>query len=263
LSGEKPEIIALIPAAGRGTRLGQIPCSKELLPLIPTVGNPYAPWPGSRVAIEDTLYMLAENGVLSAVIVVAPEKTDIQPYLENFPCPDIDVRFVERASSPSVPHTLAAALADISGTEFALVFPDIVFSPRDTLRRLALQHATNGADITLALVPSDRGDKVDMVTTSPAGDVLDILPKPGAGRRGLTWIAALWNARFSAYLADFVARQKEVTAGEIHVSDVFNAARTDGLAVRALTIMDGKALDIGTPEDLEALWRLGFDDYRR
>lgn len=258
MAGRNSDCVALIPAAGKGSRLGELPCSKELVPLVPGAGSPYVAAPGTRVAIEDTLHVLGENGIREAIIVITAEKQDIPAYLGDGTKAGVALTYVVRAPSPSVPHTLASAAPEVGNRTVVLVFPDILYRPRDAVSRLLYRHRESGADLTLALVPSDRGDKVDLVDTDATGRVSGIRAKPGAGQRGWTWIAAAWGQRFTACLAAQVAGYNRRAAREPYVGDIVNAACRDGLTVLTLHIPDGAALDIGTPEDLERLWRHGF-----
>jgi glucose-1-phosphate thymidylyltransferase len=238
--------------------LGKLPFSKELLALRPAADDPFVASPGTRVAIEDSLQVLTENGVRDAYIVIAPGKEDIPAYLETNPVCGIDVTFLCRDSSPSVPHTLSTAIPYLGDQNIILIFPDIVFHPRNAIARTVAEHAAHDADVTLGLVPSIRGDKVDIVTLDQDGNVLAITPKPGAGIHGWTWITAAWSSDFSAFLQDYTDRGARAQNRELFVGDVMNAAMQSGLAIGGLSIPDGSALDIGTPEDLKSLMQRDF-----
>lgn len=250
----KSDIIAVLPAAGKASRLGPLPCSKEILPLQPDGIGSYSPSPGSRVVIEDALHMLGENGIHDAIVVTAPGKEDIADYLGAGPVGGVRVSYRVRANSPSVPHTLLTACEDLQDEDILIWFPDILVSPRDAVSQLAATHAASAADVTLALVPSDRGDKVDIVECEESGRVLAIYPKPGAGVSGWTWIAGLWSAKFTAYLRRTVATLQPGAEREMHVGDIINAACEAHFIIQSVNFPTGKALDIGTPEDLALLW---------
>ena len=249
-----PDIIAVLPAAGKATRLGPLPCSKEILPLRPDASGSHLPAPGSRVVIEDALHMLGENGIEKAIVVTAPGKEDIRAYLGDEPVGGVVTEFLVRENSPSVPHTLQTAIAATDDEHLIVWFPDILVSPRDVLSGLTAEHRNTDADVTLALVPSDRGDKVDIVSIDESGRVLGIRPKPGAGTSGWTWVSGLWSPRFSAFLDSWLAMRETTGGREIHVGDVINAACRENFIVHSVNFPNGKALDIGTPDDLARLW---------
>ena len=72
--------MALIPAAGRATRLGDLPSSKEILP-VDEVIDPASGARRPRAAIEHLLAALELAGVERGYVVLRPEKTDIPDYL--------------------------------------------------------------------------------------------------------------------------------------------------------------------------------------
>ncbi len=252
------DFVALIPAAGSGSRLGKLPFSKELLPLRPLANDPFVAAPGTPVAIEDSLQLLRENGVREAYIIVAQGKGDIAAYLEKTPVSGITVKFLCRESSPSVPHTLCTAIPHLAGRNAVLIFPDIVFHPRNIVERTIAEHLAHGVDVTLGLVPSTRGDKVDIVSCNRDGRVLNIRPKPGAGVSGWTWITATWSGRFSEFMTHHTNRRHRVNKRELYVGDVLNAAIQSGLSIGSMPIPQGAALDFGTTDDLKSLGRGDF-----
>ena len=258
MHGHKGDIVAVIPAAGMGRRLGKLPCSKELLPLRPQTQRPYRPIPGTRVAIEECLHSLAANEIRSAIVVIAPGKKDIPDYLGNGSRIGIDVSYLSLESSPSVPQTLSTALQHIPENRVVLVFPDILFRPICALSEIGRFLEESQADVTLALVPSTRGDKVDIVSIDNDGWLLDISAKPGYGVADWTWIAAAWNPNFSKYFSEWTNKPSVNYNRELYVADVLNDAIRQGFRISTVSYSEGSALDFGTPEDLETLWQQGF-----
>ena len=249
-----PNIIAVLPAAGKASRLGPLPCSKEILPLQPDGKGSYAPLPGSRVVIEEALHMLGENGIDDAIIVTAPGKEDISAYLGDGPVGGVRLTYKVLANSPSVPHTLQTGIASRKEEDVLIWFPDILVTPRNVVSRLAARHRESGADVTLALVPSDRGDKVDIVDVDESGKVLAVSPKPGAGVSGWTWVAGMWSAGFTEFLGLQVSQGHARPGRENQVGDIINAACQDTFIVQSVNFPVVRALDIGTPDDLARLW---------
>ena len=103
--------------------------------------------------------------------------------------------------------------------------------------------------INLALVPSVRGDKVDIVTIDDDERVVDIVPKPGPGISGWTWVAAAWSATFTDFMHEQTVASSEPRDREIYVGDVLNAARASGMTIKGVRFEHGWAIDIGTPDD--------------
>jgi glucose-1-phosphate thymidylyltransferase len=248
------ELVGVLPAAGTATRLGRLPCSKEILP-VGLVGDDSG-HRRVRVAVEDALDALWAAGVQRAVIVLAPGKEDVRQYLGDGADRGLEIAYETLADSPGSPWSVDAAREQVGDADTALVFPDIRFEPMTALAGLRQAAAEVAADLWLALVPSTRGEKVDLVRTDGDGRVTAIDIKPGAGHAGWTWVAALWRPRFADFMHARLAAGKPAPA-ERHVGDFINEAIEAGFEARALRFPDGAARDIGTPEDLAQAWRAG------
>lgn len=249
-------VVALIPAAGKGSRLGRLPFSKELLPL--GFAGEAAPGRGALVAIENAIASLVESGVTRQHVIIAPGKWDIPAYLGDGARLQASISYLIAEASPSVPHSLDSAYRFVESCEVVLIFPDIVFRPRDAISELVARRASSGADVALALVPSSRGDKVDMVSCNSMGDVIEIIAKPGADISGWTWVAANWNDKFTEFLHAYLSRtdrpDQPDSQQELYVADVLTAAISEGFTVHAVKFSDGDAIDIGTLDDLSRAW---------
>jgi glucose-1-phosphate thymidylyltransferase len=246
------ELVGVLPAAGTATRLGRLPCSKEILP-VGLVGDDSG-HRRVRVAVEDALDALWAAGVQRAVIVLAPGKEDVRQYLGDGADRGLELAYETLADSPGSPWSVDAARDRVGGADTALVFPDIRFEPVTALAELRRAAADSPADLWLALVPSSRGEKVDLVRTDGDGRVAAIDIKPGAGHAGWTWVTALWRPRFAEFLHAALATT-DPGGAERHVGDFINQAIGAGFEVRALSFPDGAARDIGTPGDLARAWR--------
>lgn len=242
-------VTGLIPAAGRASRLPGLTMSKELLP-VPTAD-------GSRTepAIASSIRFLLDCGVVRHQVIVAPAKRDLCDYLKEGDRFGAEIRITTIVDSTSVPESLDAARDAIAGRSAVLVFPDIMFEPRAEIASLFAGWKPANADALLALVPSVRGDKVDIVTLGEDQRVVDIAPKPGAGISGWTWVAAAWSPAFTDFLHHRLSSSTDSRGREIYVGDVLNAARAAGMQMYGATFDRGWAIDIGTPEDYAALWQ--------
>ena len=144
------------------------------------------------------------------------------------------------------------------------MFPDIMFEPRAAIAAYLASFEPKECDVVLPLVPSTRGDKVDLVAIDNDDNVREIRPKPGAGQHGWTWVAAAWSPAFTAFLHHFVsthaAKIEHPSGSELYVGDVMNAAIAAGLSVKARKFASGETIDIGTPDDLAAVWQQSSQD---
>ena len=258
--GNGDSVTGLIPAAGRATRLGELPYSKELLPIPARTDE--RDRAGIRLAIENSIRFLLECGIRHQHVIIAPSKQDIPAHLGDGEHLGASIVYTDIVDSPSVPHSLDAAFDSVAGGDVVLVFPDIMFEPRAEIAKFLSAQTPTDVDVLLALVPSTRGDKVDMVSVAGDGLVDEVVPKPGIGICGWTWVAAAWSANFSRFLHEFLDESGTDHApaadSELYVADVINAAIENGLVCQARTFADGTAIDIGTPDDFVAVWRQGF-----
>jgi glucose-1-phosphate thymidylyltransferase len=195
---------------------------------------------------------MSAAGIRRSVIVLRDGKWDIPSLLARADRSGIALAYVVLADSSSVVESLDAAFPFVAGQRVALGFPDILFEPEDAFRRAADLQAATGADVALALVPTDRPDKADIVAADPTGRVLEIAIKPRRHPRGApawTWVAAVWSPRFTAFLHHRAAAPQR--GRELFPGQVFREALAEGFEIRAAVLAGGRHLDIGTPEDLE------------
>ena len=242
-------VTGLIPAAGRARRLPGLTMSKELLPVPAGDGS------GPEPAIAFSIRFLLDCGIERQQVIVAPGKRDLCDYLGDGEQFGAQIRIVPVANSNSVPQSLDAARDAVAGQTAVLVFPDIMFEPRAEIAALFARWRPAAADALLALVPSVRGDKVDIVTIDDDERVVGIAPKPGPGVSGWTWVAAAWSPRFTDFLHEHTVSSTGFRDREIYVGDVLNAARATGIAIQGVTFARGWAIDIGTPDDYAASWQ--------
>lgn len=227
--------VAVIPAAGAGTRLPDRELSKELMPY----GQPET---GEEPVISHLLRCLGRAEIDDMIIVLRDDKTDIADYLAGTEWSDKRIRFTTTPGTSGVPETVALGVPDAGARNVAFGFPDILFEPQDAF--VALRHQLNNseADVVLGLFPTDTPAKMDMVATDSRGHVTEIQIKPDLTTLELTWILATWTPRFSAFLTD--------NHNGNHLGHTFQLAMADGFKIDTVSFVDGRSLDIGTPDDL-------------
>jgi glucose-1-phosphate thymidylyltransferase len=245
------EVVGLIPAAGSATRLGALPCSKEVLP----VGlRATADGPRVRVACESLLDGFRRGGVDRAFVLLRRGKWDVPDHLGTGERFGLHLAYLALEPTGSVPETLDAAFPFVDGATVALGFPDIHFEPADAYARL-LRHleeaGDGGPEAVLGLVPSTEHRKTDMVELDDRGRVRRIaIKQPDAGLRH-AWTVAVWTPRFTRFLHDFLrADSPAPRPRELYPGDVFQAAVDGGMRVDGVVFEDGRQLDVGTPDGL-------------
>jgi glucose-1-phosphate thymidylyltransferase len=227
--------VAVIPAAGAGTRLPGRELSKELM----RYGRPET---GGKPVISHLLRCLGQAEIDDMIIVMRDDKTDIADYLAGTEWSGKRFEFTMTPGTSGVPETVALGVRDAGARNVAFGFPDILFEPQDAFVALMHQLDNSEADVVLGLFPTDTPEKMDMVATDSRGRVTDIQIKPASTTLELTWILATWTPRFSAFLTD--------NHDGNHLGHAFQLAMADGFTIDTVSFGDGRSLDIGTPDDL-------------
>lgn len=261
LNGSDPvdSVVALVPAAGRASRLRGLPGSKEIYPV-----DPFRPAAGAvprpRPVCEYLLEALVAAGVRQAYVILRPGKWDIPEHLGALEL-DIDLAYLTIPDSPSVVHTLDRAFPFIQDRRVALGFPDIVFQPREAFQRVLERQQATGAQVVLGLFPTDQGHRSDMVEMDAEGRARRIVVKQPGTELRFMWSIAIWTPRFTDYLHRFLERSVAFPQAEngrrreLFVGDVVQAAIDDGLEVQTVVFAEGSILDVGTPEGLRQATR--------
>lgn len=254
-------IVGLIPAAGRATRLGNIPCSKELLPVGFQTGagdgHPQ-PKPVSQYLVEQ----MKLAGCAQVFFIVRRGKWDIADYFGDGARFGLDIGYLMMCEPWGPPFTLSQAVPFVGDATVAVGFPDILIHPPDALAQaVARLHATE-ADVVVATFPAPSEDGCDLVQSDASGRVFRLVPKednPELGDRRSTWILAAWGPRFTAFLRDKVRELAQIArargSGETKppewpVGSVIASAIQAGLAVNSVHFAHGAFLDVGAPHRL-------------
>lgn len=243
------EYVAIVPAAGVGSRLPDRKLSKELVTFADASGEP-------RPVISHLLDCLVGAGVNDIIVVTRTDKRDIGEYLAQPEWQSCNFDLVITDGTSGVPETVALGLDRSAGRRVVFGFPDILFRPNDAISTLIGALDNSRADVMLGLFPTNNPSKMDMVATDETGQVLDIVIKSKTTRLPMTWILAVWSAEFSHYLStlfvDSPGRLRRQTrgAGGGHLGHAFQLALADGILIESVSFAEGACLDIGTPDDL-------------
>jgi len=230
------EYVALLPAAGIGSRLPNRHGSKELLRFGggQEDGDP---------VISHVLSCVGLAGIRDVIVVLRDGKQDIFEYLTSSEWSHFRFAFEFTPGTSGVPETVALGLGGTQARSVVFGFPDILFEPRDAFVRLIERLENSPADVVLGLFPTGNPSKMDMVATDESGCVTEIEIKPDATALDLTWILAAWRPSFSAYIA--------ANHEGSHLGDIFQLAMADGMQIESEPFIEGRSLDIGTPDDLD------------
>jgi len=246
-----PDVLGLIPAAGKAERLGKLPCSKELFP-IGFRETPSGPVP--KVAGHYLLERFRAAGIKRAFVVLHESKWDVARYFGTGEIADVSLAYLSIPGSRSVPETLSYAAPWVGGAIVALGFPDCLFEPADAYSRLLERQADTGADLVLGLFPTERCRTTDMVECAPDGRVRRIEVRPETTALRFNWLLAVWGPAFTRHLVDSV-RSAPGEGGELQIGAVVRSAVERDLHVVGVEFPGGRYRDVGTPGDLAAAIR--------
>jgi glucose-1-phosphate thymidylyltransferase len=246
------ELVGVLPAAGRGSRLGPIPCSKEIMPLgFQPQADAAVAWQ-AVTAIELHLEALRQAGARRVVVIIGETKADVVRYVGDGSRYGVSVAYVYQQQLRGMPFALNLGRPWVGQATTLFSMPDTLIMPPDTMARLATEHRRHGADVTLGLFPTATPQKFGMVACEPSGRITGFVDKPARTELTLMWGLAAWSPRFADFLAaDLTARPSG--APELVLSDVFQAALRAGLAIQGVVLDTARYHDIGTPEDFQAV----------
>lgn len=246
------EIIGLIPAGGKASRLGKLPFSKEVYPINPIVdekrNNP-------RVISEYLLKYYRAAGIKQVYFIIRRGKWDILDYFGDGEEQQLNIGYLIINKSYGVPFTLDQAYPFIQNKYVALGFPDIIFQPENAYSELITRIQATNADIILGVFPIKNYQSWDRIEFDQSGRIRGIVVKQNRTDLNLGWTIAIWNPTFSEFmheqLQEFLKQRnsrKEIS--EIYAGDIIDAAIKKGLKTDYVIFEKGSCIDLGTPDEL-------------
>lgn len=247
------QVIGLLPAGGKATRISPLPLSKELYPI------GFRSWgEESHVRPKVVSHYLLEKmrlaGIDRAYFILRTGKWDIPGYFGDGAMLSMHLGYLIMGLPFGVPFTLNQAYPFVQDAVIALGFPDILFQPEDAYVKVLARLEVSNADVVLGLFPTDRPQKAGMVDFDDEGKVRSIIEKPRESNLRYMWGIAVWTPAFSQFLHDYLvkiqANNDLSSIPELPIGDVIQTAIAQGMHVEAEVFPEGTYLDIGTPDDL-------------
>jgi len=240
------DIIGLVPAAGKGVRLG-LPYPKELYPIIRD--NHYKP------IAQFVIKNLTEAGIHHVVFVINETKHQLIGYFgdgQRFGC---HISYVVQESrnghtdstSPGLAHALDSAYHLIKGKTVFFGMADTIMQPKDIFAR-SLAAADPKDDVILALFSTERPEKFGMVRMDADRRVLEIVDKPHDTDLTEMWGCIIWRPSFTEFL-----HQTLRLNGVSDFAQIMNKAIQAGLRFRGVQVGEGVYIDLGTYEEIMEL----------
>lgn len=239
------DAVGLIPAAGKGVRLG-LPYPKELYPIIRE--SRYKPV--SQFIVDN----LTDAGVRDVVFVINETKHQLLGYFGNGSRFGCHITYVVQeaaagqglSTSPGLAHALDTAYRQVRGRTVFFGMADTIIEPGDVFTRAARTLEADD-DLLLVVFPTTRPEKFGMVRMDADRTVREIVDKPRQTSLTLMWGCIVWRPRFTEHLHDAVRR------GVADFAAIMNDAIGRGMRVRACPVIDGTYADLGTYEEISEL----------
>ena len=264
------EVIGVLPAGGRATRVSPLPCSKEILPAglrVTEDGRGVRPKAVSHYLLEK----MSLAGIRKAYIVLREGKWDIPTYYnDGAALLDMHLAYLMMRLPYGPPFTVDQAYAFVQHAIIAFGFPDVLFEPRDAFVRLLERQAATGADVVLGVCPTQPADTpIDRLDIDSDGHVRRIAVKSRTSDMQFTWVMAVWtpvftefmHARLAAVLAG--AQRPDNLASEMIMGDVIASALEGGLHLDTVQFLHARYLDLGTPEGLARIYSTEGPEFLR
>ncbi|MGI5818355.1 MAG: UTP--glucose-1-phosphate uridylyltransferase [Armatimonadota bacterium] len=250
---------AIVPAAGRGTRLYPITKAqpKEMLPL------------GSRPVIQGVAEELISAGVTDVLLVTGETKRAIEDHLDpacglsldDAPAESRDLGLAPTAARfysirQGVPRGLGDAVlcgAQFAGDQHVVVaLGDCILTGPEPLQRLVAAHERHDAEISIVVQRvSDEGTKRYGII-APGDDldetcfeIRDIVEKPGPEAAPSRYAVAARYV-FSPAIFGYLSGLEPGLGAEIQLTDAIRAMIADGHRGIAVPLAEGEhRLDVG------------------
>jgi glucose-1-phosphate thymidylyltransferase len=253
-------LIGVIPAAGTGSRLGPLPCSKELLP-VGFHNNRSGEQAQPKVVCHYLLERMQKANVSQVYIILRKGKWDIPDHFGDGKKLDMHIAYLLMDLPFGVPYTLDQAYPFIKNSTVVFGFPDIIFKPVDAFAQLLKKQVDSDANIVLGLFPTKQTKKADMIEFDRGGCIKRINIKPDSTNLLYAWIIAVWGPDFTEFLHEYILNRKKelnrkqshndpMNVKELFMGEVIQAGIRKDLKLDSVIFKDGNYIDIGTTEDL-------------
>jgi glucose-1-phosphate thymidylyltransferase len=237
----------IIPAAGAGTRLSHAGFSKELLPVrFCCVKDEVKP----VLAIEHSLFALAEANLTVGSIITSPNKLEMLRYVGDGSRYGLSVVYAVQSVPTGLPAAINGLIDWIGENSVCMVLPDTIFEPLNSVEIVCRHLRDTESDVVLGVFPTDEPERLGPVKVATDGAVLMIQDKPAVSCANNTWGIAAWGPRFTTLVRVIHRESLTLSSKELPLGYIFDRALNLGMKVHAVSFADGYFLDIGTPQGL-------------
>jgi UTP--glucose-1-phosphate uridylyltransferase len=260
---------AVVPAAGRGTRLMPATRSqpKEMLPV------------GRKPTIQHVVEELAAAGLREVLLVSGQGKRAIEDHLDRDAGQNtekhqawMDLHFfhVRQTEPRGLADAIALAEPFAAGRPFAVALGDSILvsrSPEPVLKRMVSVHAKRRPAATIAVeeVPREAVNRYGIVAPEGEPDhvfpIRGIVEKPSPSKAPST-LAAAGRYVLESVVFDAIRRTKPGVGGELWLTDALRVLLEEGHEILCVRLRKGEhRLDIGNfLSYFQAFMEIGLSD---
>ncbi len=228
---------AVILAAGRGTRLGDLTRTIPK-PMIQVAGKP---------VLEHIIRHIQRAGINDFVLVTRYLSEKVEGHFGDGAGMGAHIEYTRQSDAYGTGAALLAARGQAGGGDVLMCFGDVITSP-ECYRGVmdAFNEKRPAAVMTLNWMEDPwRGAAV---MTDDDGRISEVIEKPPKGE-----VASHWNSAgifaFDPLVFDYLERLEPSPRGEYELVDAFIEIIRDGLSVYPF-YYDGPWKDVGTLEDI-------------
>lgn len=166
----KEELVGVILAAGKGTRMAPLPTPLPK-PLLPVMGKPI---------LQHQLELMKQYGIRRVFIVVNHQGVEIVRHLERSANPELTIDYIEQPEPLGTAHAVAT-LRDCIDSPFLLLLGDIFFHQLKLDQAIAKLQEGDAQAVLLSNEETNRermSRNFCIVADEATGDVQRVMEKP-------------------------------------------------------------------------------------
>ncbi|WGI18131.1 nucleotidyltransferase family protein [Methanonatronarchaeum sp. AMET-Sl] len=235
---------AVIPAAGKGTRLKPITDAipKEMIRV------------GRKPTIEHVLTVLKKGGIEKVLIIVGRKKSAIIDYLGSGERLGIDVYYRVQEKPKGTAHAISLA-EDFIQNDFVIMYGDNYITPYNTMEDIINYHEQKNSQGTLVLDKVEDPRRFGIVDIDQKGKVHGMIEKPTMEeakpyKRNDHWLNIAGLMVMNPKIFDYINQINPGKQGELWLTDAIEKMRKKENKLYGY-IFNGTRYDIGTFESLK------------
>jgi len=228
---------AVILAAGRGTRLGEL-TNNIPKPMLEVLGKPM---------IEHVIERVRSTGIHNLVIVTRYLAEMIESHLGDGSRFGVSIEYVRQSERYGNGAALLETKEVVGVSPVLVTFADVVVS-RECYPDVVSIYENRNCSGVITLNWMDDPYRGAAVELNDDGMVLRVVEKPPKGQ-----VSSRWNSSglfmFDHIIFEYLEHLTPSARGEYEIADAMNAMLADGLLIHPYCI-NGFWKDVGRPEDI-------------